>query len=305
TATDSHTLEASCQISLLIAVYVKKHTLEENVTKPSFLKADGGKRVRRTHFCAVYPDSCQIPNDIDKFCLHHPVICEGNYSNIMIPKFGYYTNLSTDIYSLGEKAWKLTLKTSPRWFMTYYRFSSSFETTYVRWVKQPMEETIYDGNDLPYVACHSRNLRTFSQDEPEIQKLYGETTRYIQRIYIPNNEYEAFYPWIMSPTFFSIHSSVIPENPLSMGKRLRLGHQYKVSFRLEEEHLLPLPYETNCTHYDALWRQNNKTGPRSQQMCVYMCLKSSRKLCPGCEGERMMHEDKYKLFPNRKLRWNT
>ncbi|GIY27097.1 uncharacterized protein CEXT_32021 [Caerostris extrusa] len=83
-----------------------------------------------------------------------------------------------------------------------------------------------------------------------------------------------------------------------MGKRLRLGHQYKVTFRLEEEHLLPFPYATNCTDYDALWRQNNKKGPRSQQMCVYMCLKRSRKLCPGCEGEQMMHKDKHEFFPN-------
>ncbi|GIY14281.1 uncharacterized protein CDAR_503441 [Caerostris darwini] len=174
----------------------------------------------------------------------------------------------------------------------------SFVTTYVRWWKQPMGIAIYDGSDVPYVSCRSRNLRIFNHYEPEIQKLYGETTRYIQHIYIPNNEYEAFYPFMMSPIFFSIHSSVIPENPLTMGKRLRLGHHYKVTFRLEEEHLLPLPYATNCTDYDALWRQNNKRGPRSQQMCVYVCLKRSRKLCPGCEGERMMHEDKYKLFPN-------
>ncbi|GIY12357.1 uncharacterized protein CDAR_192801, partial [Caerostris darwini] len=94
----------------------------------------------------------------------------------------------------------------------------------------------------------------------------GEKTSKIQYFSLPNREDEAFYPWMVSHIFLSIHSSVIPENPLTMGKALRLGYQYKVSFRLEEEHLLPLPYATNCTDYDALWRQNGKTGPRSQQV---------------------------------------
>ncbi|GIY74839.1 uncharacterized protein CDAR_227831 [Caerostris darwini] len=103
---------------------------------------------------------------------------------------------------------------------------------------------------------------------------------------------------MVSHIFLSIHSSVIPENPLTMGKALRLGYQYKVSFRLEEEHLLPLPYATNCTDYDALWRQNGKTGPRSQQMCVYMCLRNYNKRCSGCEGEQMMHQDPHELCRN-------
>ncbi|GIY27094.1 uncharacterized protein CEXT_31991 [Caerostris extrusa] len=119
----------------------------------------------------------------------------------------------------------------------------------------------------------------------------AKKTSKIQYFSLSNREDEAFYPWMVSPVFFSIHSSVIPENPLTTGKAVRPGYQYKVSYRLEEEHLLPLPYATNCTDYDALWRQNNKKGPRSQQMCVYMCLRSYNKRCSGCEGEQMMHED--------------
>ncbi|GIY62122.1 uncharacterized protein CEXT_556041 [Caerostris extrusa] len=151
--------------------------------------------VRRTHFCAAYPDSCQIPYDIEIFCQRHPVICAGNDSK----------------YNDGEKA-----------------------------------------NKIQYISLHS-------------------------------DKYEAFYPWMVSPVFFSIHSSVIPENPLTTGKAVRPGYQYKVSYRLEEEHLLPHPYATNCTDYDALWRENGKTGPRSQEMCIYMCLKKYNKRCTSCE----------------------
>ncbi|GIY32151.1 uncharacterized protein CEXT_709791 [Caerostris extrusa] len=177
-----------------------------------------------------------------------------------------------------EKAWQLLLNTATERSMPFGSTSMLWDITYVP-----------AGYGLPYAVCYSRNLRIFSQEDQETQKLYGEKASQIQYIDMPSKENEAFYPWMVAPIFFSIHSSVIPENPLFMGKRLRLGHQYKVSFRLEEEHLLPLPYATNCTDYDALWRQNDKDhGLR-------------RKLCPGCEGENMMHKDKHELFPNHSV----
>ncbi|GIY30674.1 uncharacterized protein CDAR_210071 [Caerostris darwini] len=103
---------------------------------------------------------------------------------------------------------------------------------------------------------------------------------------------------MLSPYSLSIHSPVVPENPLSSGKDLTYGNRYKVSIRLEEEHLLPHPYATNCTDYDALWKQNDKRGPRSQQMCIYTCLRQYNKRCSGCEGQEMMHEDKRRLCKN-------
>ncbi|GIY14282.1 uncharacterized protein CDAR_503451 [Caerostris darwini] len=244
--------------------------------------------VLRTHFCDAYPDSCQIPNDIEKFCQRHPVICEKNHSNIMLPKFGYYTNTSiATVNSLGGKAWKLLLTNPKTLLVIYYPFERYNKITYVR-----------GGYDLPYVACFSSNLHIFSQQEREVRKFYGGKANTIRHISIHSDKYEAFYPWMVSPVFFSIHSSVIPENPLTAGKAVRPGYQYKVSYRLEEEHLLPHPYATNCTDYDALWRRNNKTGPRSQEMCIYMCLKKYNKRCTGCEGERMMHQEPHELCRN-------
>ncbi|GFS84055.1 hypothetical protein NPIL_697301 [Nephila pilipes] len=50
----------------------------------------------------------------------------------------------------------------------------------------------------------------------------------------------------------------------------------------EEEHLLPEPYHTNCTDYEALWQKNNRTGPRSQERCKESCWKSYYDLCSAC-----------------------
>ncbi|GIY88953.1 uncharacterized protein CDAR_523301, partial [Caerostris darwini] len=122
------------------------------------------------------------------------------------------------------------------------------------------------GYYLPYVECHTYNLHIFSREEPQKWNFYGKKTDEIRYVTLLHDEHEAFYPWMLSPYSLSIHSPVVPESPLSSGKALTLGKQYKVSIRLEEEHLLPHPYATKCTDYDTLWRQNDKTGPRSQQV---------------------------------------
>ncbi|GFT18837.1 uncharacterized protein NPIL_257451 [Nephila pilipes] len=57
-----------------------------------------------------------------------------------------------------------------------------------------------------------------------------------------------------------------------------------------EEHLLESPYKTNCTDYEELWKKNNKTGPRSQEMCKEWCLLNYHKSCEDCEEKLTMVE---------------
>ncbi|GFT69084.1 hypothetical protein NPIL_7661 [Nephila pilipes] len=63
----------------------------------------------------------------------------------------------------------------------------------------------------------------------------------------------------------------------------------------EEEHLLESPYQTNCTDYEDLWNKNNKTGPRSQEMCKEWCLWNYHKSCEDCETTLTMVEKPIKM----------
>ncbi|GIY39951.1 uncharacterized protein CEXT_561151 [Caerostris extrusa] len=76
--------------------------------------------------------------------------------------------------------------------------------------------------------------------------------------------------------YFAIHSPLVPVNPITHGKSLRAGYEYYVIVRLEEEHLLPDPYKTNCTDYIDAWKKNNMTGPRSQE---------SKRIIPSTPGD--------------------
>ncbi|GFS92632.1 uncharacterized protein NPIL_454891 [Nephila pilipes] len=79
--------------------------------------------------------------------------------------------------------------------------------------------------------------------------------------------HEASYDWRHPAVIFAVHSPFIRVNPSVDPNVLKLGHDYEIIVRLEaEEHLLPHPFHTNCTDYEAIWRKNNKTGPRSQEV---------------------------------------
>ncbi|GFS49203.1 uncharacterized protein NPIL_425961 [Nephila pilipes] len=79
--------------------------------------------VKREIFCAEYPHLCQTPNNLTEFCKKHPYFCTPKVSNLVIPKLGYFTNISMDevvrdtlmeiyIHNISEKgadlwSWKL------------------------------------------------------------------------------------------------------------------------------------------------------------------------------------------------------
>ncbi|KAG8172783.1 hypothetical protein JTE90_015945 [Oedothorax gibbosus] len=46
-----------------------------------------------------------------------------------------------------------------------------------------------------------------------------------------------------------------------------------MSIRLSMKRLLPHPYETDCRDYELSWKENNKTGPVSREVCEQECTK--------------------------------
>ncbi|GFT57332.1 hypothetical protein NPIL_449351 [Nephila pilipes] len=66
-------------------------------------------------------------------------------------------------------------------------------------------------------------------------------------------------------------------------------------------HLLESPYKTNCTDYEDLWRKNNKTGPRSQEMCKEWCKWNIYKSCNDCERGLSMLQKPKKVCTSSRL----
>ncbi|GFR16983.1 uncharacterized protein TNCT_67421 [Trichonephila clavata] len=154
-----------------------------------------------------------------------------------------------------------------------------------------------------YVKCYSSNFHFYDKNEPETIKMDPSIDSAVKQLYEFSAEIaeeESFYPWITTQVYFFIHSPFTSVNPFQKGIALKSGYQYNIDIKLEEEHLLPYPYHTDCTNYEALWIKNNKTGPRSQQMCREVCELSSVRQCFGCDKELIMVEEPKNLcFGNR------
>ncbi|KAF8778857.1 hypothetical protein HNY73_015542 [Argiope bruennichi] len=128
-----------------------------------------------------------------------------------------------------------------------------------------MTTSLIWGSGLTLVTCYSANLR-LSNELPArtwpIDSFYDSLEDFTLNV----EEDEAFYPWKVPNVAIAIHSPFVPAHAFDEGKLLKIGYMYQISVKLEEEHLLPHPYITDCTDYDEFWRENNKTGPRSQEV---------------------------------------
>ncbi|GFY39506.1 uncharacterized protein TNIN_74931 [Trichonephila inaurata madagascariensis] len=139
---------------------------------------------------------------------------------------------------------------------------------------------------MPYFVKQQKLICT-----PYTSERQSKDVHYVNGFTLNLEKEELFYPWLTHQVFFAIHSPFEPINPFLDGRAMKPGYRYIINIRLEEEHFLPYPYQTNCADYEALWEKNNKTGPRSQKMCRYMCGKNISMIAFKCEKGLTMFEN--------------
>ncbi|GFQ75345.1 uncharacterized protein TNCT_269601 [Trichonephila clavata] len=113
--------------------------------------------------------------------------------------------------------------------------------------------------------CYSSNLRLNDSEEAETHKIESTFIEKMDVFFVYLSDKESAFLENPARLFFSVHSPFVFDNFALYKNEMKPGHQYKIYIRLEEEHLLPYPYFTNCTDYNTLWKANNRKGPRSQQ----------------------------------------
>ncbi|XP_054719009.1 uncharacterized protein LOC129228356 [Uloborus diversus] len=80
----------------------------------------------------------------------------------------------------------------------------------------------------------------------------------------PENTYD-FKPRFNLPLIpsvqIAVHSPYFLPSPYSDGVNYPTGRAYTLRITMEENHLLPSPYQTNCTNYLEVWRERNGKAP--------------------------------------------
>ncbi|GFS55058.1 uncharacterized protein TNIN_147631 [Trichonephila inaurata madagascariensis] len=68
-----------------------------------------------------------------------------------------------------------------------------------------------------------------------------------------------------------LHHNDASLSPHRNGVELLGGKEYQITLKQEKKHLLPSPYQTNCTDYKTTWRDRGGVGPLNAIMAVEEC----------------------------------
>ncbi|GIY40360.1 uncharacterized protein CDAR_480021 [Caerostris darwini] len=69
----------------------------------------------------------------------------------------------------------------------------------------------------------------------------------------------------------AVHSPYFLPSPYLDGTNFLAGRAYEMRLTMYEKHLLPAPYQTNCTNYFEEWERRNGKGPINQMGVVQEC----------------------------------
>ncbi|KAF8778838.1 hypothetical protein HNY73_015524 [Argiope bruennichi] len=221
--------------------------------------------VKRSKFCAEYPDLCENPKNMTALCAVNPALCKENPSNL-IPKIGF----------LANDSYMQILDAIPK---LYYNRNVTTEfweelTWHIRkWRSSIKMKPVFAVSSHTYYPCYTENLLLNSTEEPKkihLGSRYKLDNFHHYDLYTDRSE-RIIFP--LKPSFlFSIHSPFVPVNPASHGNVLQWGYSYKIYVRMGKVKLESYPYDTDCIDYEKLWREKGKQGPRSQEMCKELCL---------------------------------
>ncbi|GFT06568.1 uncharacterized protein NPIL_258461 [Nephila pilipes] len=199
-----------------------------------------------------------------------------------VPKLGYYANYSREeILSALLEIYTHDFNTDDAQYWSWEK--PLFQNARNSYRKMKRTFT-YDYERRFYKTCYSTNLHIYGNEEVETS--YSDesigTDQSVHDLIVYMRDEDTMFPWTVPRIFFSVHSPFVPNDPFEEGVKLEKNHDYLINIKMEEEHLLESPYPTNCTDYEELWEKNNKTGPRSQEMCKEWCLRSYFKPCHVC-----------------------
>ncbi|GFU32385.1 uncharacterized protein NPIL_368641 [Nephila pilipes] len=250
-------------------------TNPEVVIEPAFTLCSSAL-VNRTYYCNEYPHLCMKPRNLTQFCEKYPFNCEGDISNLMIPKYN-----GNDHFKKEE----LEALRHMLLFDSYSRSKGSPVSFSVGSSSKMMDENlIYQRQYGLHFICYSSNLHLDDNAEPDEWNFSSpetETQNFIAHLHVQFSAYESFFYRMHPVVFFAVHSPFIQVNPFIEQNILKLGHDYEIIFRLACKKKCSDSYETQCwehaSSHDVL--RDNGTHMKDYTFCVKLSLDE----IPSCE----------------------
>ncbi|XP_055945241.1 uncharacterized protein LOC129975958 [Argiope bruennichi] len=232
------------------------------------------ENIASSKLCKLYPHLCGRSEQYSHSCPNEVHYCD-------VPIRGFHKDSSGDVEEIMINL--ISNESNTVYFLNQHN-------------KSHFKESFTELDRNRFVTCFSKNLHLYDGEEGTFADNYGvkedPSPDYLFALHLKILPWElTIDPWHAPRIFFALHSPFEPVNPVHDGVTLSVESDYFMQItRLEEDHLLPYPYRTNCLDYEALWKENNRTGPRSQKICFEQCRAKFFKECAGCESGMTMYE---------------
>ncbi|GFT09097.1 uncharacterized protein NPIL_548631 [Nephila pilipes] len=228
-------------------------------------------RIKRSKFCSKYPSNCIYPNE--EFCNMYPNYCSDNSTKVpmvdSIGKLGY-----DDTIELGHD-WKNLL------------IQEAWEEPDGPFLRLNAEE------EVP-VTCYSLGERIDDPREARFKEKEMWNVDDDEFVFDPE-ENDLFDPDSKPGIIFAIHSPFEAIDPFEKGIFMKPGYLYRITLQMTQEELLPHPYKTDCLNYTEIWLKSDRTGPRSQEMCRYKCVRDAFEYCVHCTDIHILYPKKTRI----------
>ncbi|XP_055932773.1 uncharacterized protein LOC129962802 [Argiope bruennichi] len=232
-----------------------------DIEKPLFTEMPGltfcnANGINKKRFCSVYPNECYLATK--SLCSKYPSYCEANKT--LVPK-------NSSFGKIDEMTLEEFLNVGNIVELAFPQLSGFNNTD----LKGPFirAKTI---QGLGRMGCYSWLTVVDTPDDPFMILRTSVLHEPVATLTFDLSKDDQFIPGQKAGIYFSVHSPFVAANPYESGNFLKTGYIYKIHISMENEVLLPYPYQTNCVNYTELWLRNNRTGPRIQEMCQHKCM---------------------------------
>ncbi|GBM20000.1 hypothetical protein AVEN_77921-1 [Araneus ventricosus] len=127
-----------------------------------------------------------------------------------------------------------------------------------------------------------KKFQKIKKSEKIIMEFYIDASFRGKDADIEKNQLPAYNSLSSSSVQIAMHSPYIAASPYVSGAGLLGGKDYRIQVKEDEKHLLPPPYQTNCTDYMPLWKARGGVGPLNQGMVIQECKLNETLRQLGC-----------------------
>ncbi|KAG8180218.1 hypothetical protein JTE90_016494 [Oedothorax gibbosus] len=238
---------------------------------------------KRTKYCKAYPDHCMTPENMTEFCKEKWYYCrrDTDKENFKIPKPEY---LNYENYVRRNNTKELCQDVPP-----IVNETNGIQVHYIQ------TRSKFGKSRFLVYPCFSKHLRLEGHSPASVANLKKRTSVSMEYLTIDAGQDEMFDSSARPGILFALHSPYEPVNPYLKGALMKPGRSYQVHIQLKEENRLKYPYKTDCMNYLEIWEANNRTGPRSKEMCIQHCQIEYSMWCRKCEWGIFMYKDVEKM----------